>query len=122
MHGAMTPMHAITTRPALPRAPIAPLNLGGAPCMEQHRFGTRTQVASLLDLPRPHPKPGRQTRLTHAHAPNTPPADPPPPLQNPEFLDGYGSFLAEVGPQEEAVEVLQRAVAMQPESGYEKYM
>lgn len=44
------------------------------------------------------------------------------PPQNIEFLDGYGSFLAECGPQSEAVTVLQRAVALQPEDGFEKYM
>ncbi len=47
---------------------------------------------------------------------------PPPPPQNVEFLEGYGSFLAEVGPQSEAVTVLQRAVALQPDEGFEKYM
>ncbi|KAL4424581.1 hypothetical protein ABPG77_009165 [Micractinium sp. CCAP 211/92] len=42
--------------------------------------------------------------------------------ENVEFLEGYGSFLAEVGPQSEAVTVLQRAVALQPDEGFEKYM
>lgn len=42
--------------------------------------------------------------------------------ENVEFLEGYGSFLAEVGPQAEGVTVLQRAVALQPDEGFEKYM
>lgn len=43
-------------------------------------------------------------------------------LQNLEFLEGYGSFLAETGQREEAVAVLQRAVAAQPDEGFEKFM
>ena len=46
----------------------------------------------------------------------------PPPLQNLEFLEGYGSFLAETGAQAEAATVLRRAVQLQPEEGFEKYM
>ncbi|KAL4421299.1 hypothetical protein ABPG75_010590 [Micractinium tetrahymenae] len=42
--------------------------------------------------------------------------------ENIEFLEGYGSFLAEVGPQSEAVTVLQHAVALEPDEGFEKYM
>lgn len=45
-----------------------------------------------------------------------------PALQNVEFLQGYGSFLAECGPREEAVAVLQRAVQQEPDEGFEKYM
>jgi len=42
--------------------------------------------------------------------------------QNLEYLEGYGSFLAETGQREEAVAVLQRAVAAQPDEGFEKFM
>lgn len=42
--------------------------------------------------------------------------------ENLEFLEGYGSFLAETGQRDEAVAVLQRAVAAQPDEGFEKYM
>lgn len=47
---------------------------------------------------------------------------PPQPPQNLEYLEGYGSFLAETGQREEAVAVLQRAVAAQPDEGFEKFM
>jgi kinesin family protein 5 len=43
-------------------------------------------------------------------------------VQNLEYLDGYGSFLAECGPPEEAVAVLRCAVQLQPEEGFEKFM
>ena len=39
-----------------------------------------------------------------------------------EILDAYGAFLAEAGPQTEAVTVLQQAVPHQPEQGFEKYL
>ncbi|PSC76490.1 putative assembly chaperone of rpl4 [Micractinium conductrix] len=42
--------------------------------------------------------------------------------ENLEFLEGYGSFLAETGAQAEAATVLRRAVQLQPEEGFEKYM
>ncbi|KAI7838116.1 hypothetical protein COHA_008123 [Chlorella ohadii] len=42
--------------------------------------------------------------------------------ENLEYLEGYGSFLAETGQREEAVAVLQRAVAAQPDEGFEKFM
>ena len=45
-----------------------------------------------------------------------------PPLQNVVVVDAFGALLAEVGPQEEAVEVLKRAVELAPDSGFEKYM
>ena len=44
------------------------------------------------------------------------------PAQNVEYLDALGSVLAEVGEQEEAITVLQKAVELQPERGYSKYM
>lgn len=43
-------------------------------------------------------------------------------LQNPEFLDGYGAFLAECGPRSEAITVLQRACELAPNHGFEKFM
>ncbi|PRW32682.1 UPF0661 TPR repeat-containing -like [Chlorella sorokiniana] len=42
--------------------------------------------------------------------------------ENIEYLEGYGSFLAETGQREEAVVVLQRAAAAQPDEGFEKFM
>lgn len=42
--------------------------------------------------------------------------------QNVEYLDALGSVLAEVGEQGEAITVLQRAVELQPERGFSKYM
>lgn len=38
------------------------------------------------------------------------------------ILDAFGAFLAEVGPQAEAVAILNKAVQEQPEKGFEKYM
>lgn len=43
-------------------------------------------------------------------------------LQNLELLDAYGSFLAEVGPREEAITVLKHACELEPDTGFEKYM
>lgn len=43
-------------------------------------------------------------------------------LQNGEYLSGYGAFLAETGNPEEAVQVLTKAAAAQPDTGFEKYM
>ena len=45
-----------------------------------------------------------------------------PPLQNAEYLDGYGAFLAECGPRAEAIAVLQRACDLAPNHGFEKFM
>lgn len=42
--------------------------------------------------------------------------------ENCEYLEGYGSFLAEVGPQQEALAVLQKAAQLQPDEGFEKFM
>ena len=42
--------------------------------------------------------------------------------QNIEFLEAYGSFLAETGQRDEAVAVLRRAEAVQPDDGFEKFM
>lgn len=42
--------------------------------------------------------------------------------ENIECLNMYGGLLAEMGPREEAVAVLQKAVALQPQQGFEKYM
>jgi Flp pilus assembly protein TadD len=39
-----------------------------------------------------------------------------------EIVEAYGALLAEVGPREEAVAVLQTAVQLSPEAGFEKYM
>lgn len=38
------------------------------------------------------------------------------------ILDAYGAFLAEAGPQQESIAVLQLAVQQQPNEGFEKYM
>lgn len=38
------------------------------------------------------------------------------------MLDAFGALLAEHGPQDEAVKVLQQAVAVAPAHGHEKYM
>ena len=43
-------------------------------------------------------------------------------VQNEEYLDSYGVFLAENGPRDEAVTVLQRAIEVAPDHGFEKYM
>jgi kinesin family protein 5 len=43
-------------------------------------------------------------------------------LQNVEFLEGYGSFLAETGARAEATTVLQKAAQLDPEDGFEKFM
>ena len=37
-------------------------------------------------------------------------------------MDALGALLAEVGPEEEAVQVLQRAVELSPDRGHEKFM
>ncbi|KAI3423950.1 hypothetical protein D9Q98_009784 [Chlorella vulgaris] len=42
--------------------------------------------------------------------------------ENTEYLEGYGSFLAEVGPHTEALAVLQKAAQLQPDEGFEKFM
>ncbi|PNW86960.1 hypothetical protein CHLRE_02g103050v5 [Chlamydomonas reinhardtii] len=42
--------------------------------------------------------------------------------KNIECVDALGALLAEVGPEEEAVEVLKQAVALSPDVGYEKYL
>ncbi|GFR51970.1 hypothetical protein Agub_g14496, partial [Astrephomene gubernaculifera] len=41
---------------------------------------------------------------------------------NIEYLDAFGALLAEVGPAEEAIQVLRRAVALSPDAGFEKYL
>lgn len=38
------------------------------------------------------------------------------------ILDALGAFLAEAGPQQEAITALQQAVQKQPDQGFEKYM
>jgi predicted Zn-dependent protease len=43
-------------------------------------------------------------------------------LQNVEYVDALGSILAETGHEKEAVEVLQRAVQLEPDVGFSKYM
>ena len=43
-------------------------------------------------------------------------------LQDMMILDAYGAFLAEAGPQQEAITALQQAVQQQPDQGFEKYM
>jgi len=43
-------------------------------------------------------------------------------VQNAQFLDGYGAFLAEYGGRQEAIPVLQKACAASPENGFEKFM
>lgn len=40
----------------------------------------------------------------------------------PDFLDGFGAFLAEAGPADEAAAVLRRACAAAPDAGFEKFM
>jgi tetratricopeptide (TPR) repeat protein len=42
--------------------------------------------------------------------------------QNADYLDCLGAVLAETGAQEEAVQALQRAVQLQPDRGFAKYM
>ncbi|KAF8071059.1 SPBC16D10.01c [Scenedesmus sp. PABB004] len=42
--------------------------------------------------------------------------------ENAEIVDAHGALLAELGRTEEAVQALQRAVALSPEEGFEKYM
>ncbi|KAG2436429.1 hypothetical protein HXX76_006732 [Chlamydomonas incerta] len=42
--------------------------------------------------------------------------------KNIECVDALGALLAEVGPEEEAVEVLKQAVSLNPDVGYEKYL
>ncbi|PNH10263.1 hypothetical protein TSOC_003022 [Tetrabaena socialis] len=41
---------------------------------------------------------------------------------NIECMDALGALLAEVGPEEEAVQVLRQAVSLSPDAGYEKYL
>ena len=43
-------------------------------------------------------------------------------VQNADALDRYGAFLADTGDAAAAVATLQRAVALSPEQGFEKYM
>ena len=38
------------------------------------------------------------------------------------MLDALGALLAEHGPEDEAIKVLQQAVAVSPDEGSEKYM
>ena len=42
--------------------------------------------------------------------------------QDAEVLDALGALLAEHGPEDEAIRVLQQAVAVSPGEGSEKYM
>ncbi|KAG2484624.1 hypothetical protein HYH03_016578 [Edaphochlamys debaryana] len=42
--------------------------------------------------------------------------------KNVEYVDALGALLAEVGPEEEAVEVLKQSVVLSPDTGYEKYL
>lgn len=44
------------------------------------------------------------------------------PVQNVEYLDALGAVHAEVGQQEQAVRALQRAVQLEPDRGFTKYM
>ena len=43
-------------------------------------------------------------------------------LQNALVMSGYGVFLAEVGREEEAVPLLQKAAQLDPDNGFEKYL
>lgn len=43
-------------------------------------------------------------------------------IQDAEVLNAYGSLLAEHGPTDTAVEVLKRAVAVEPTNGHAKFM
>ncbi|GLC46815.1 hypothetical protein PLESTB_001800400 [Pleodorina starrii] len=42
--------------------------------------------------------------------------------KNVEYLDALGALLAEIGPEDEAVEVLKKSVSLSPDVGYEKYL
>ncbi|GIL82282.1 hypothetical protein Vretimale_7247 [Volvox reticuliferus] len=42
--------------------------------------------------------------------------------KNVEYLDALGALLAEIGPEDEAIEVLKKSVSLSPELGYEKYL
>lgn len=79
----------------------------------------------LTCLPRPPPAPFlakisamRQSRAQGGHLGQQQVL----PLQNVEYLDALGAVHAEVGQQKEAIKVLQRAVQLEPERGFTKYM
>ncbi|KXZ42721.1 hypothetical protein GPECTOR_122g462 [Gonium pectorale] len=42
--------------------------------------------------------------------------------KNVEYVETLGALLAEVGPEEEALEVLKKAVTLSPDVGFEKYL
>ncbi|GLI63511.1 hypothetical protein VaNZ11_006496 [Volvox africanus] len=42
--------------------------------------------------------------------------------KNVEYLDALGALLAEIGPEDEAIEVLKKSVSLSPDLGYEKYL
>ncbi|GIL67164.1 hypothetical protein Vafri_20615 [Volvox africanus] len=42
--------------------------------------------------------------------------------KNVEYLDALGALLAEIGPEDEAIEVLKKSASLSPDLGYEKYL